>query len=110
MSQLSGEQPSLTICRSNMANLFALLLQVLNTFRVLGQLYNLAVSGEVSIVPISSYAESLVGRAADESSDLLILPWSETGSMGEAQTITKVSSLSIVRQARCRVVVRRSPS
>ena len=47
---------------------------VLNTFRVLGQLYNLAVSGEVSIVPESSYAESLVARASEESLDLLILP------------------------------------
>ena len=47
---------------------------VLNTFRVLGQLYNLAVSGEVSIVPESSYAESLVNRAEEENSDLLILP------------------------------------
>ena len=61
---------------------------VLNTFRVLGQLYSLAVSGEVSIVPQSSYAETLVTRASEESSDLLILPWSETGSMSEAQTIS----------------------
>ncbi|KAK3719433.1 hypothetical protein LTR37_004290 [Vermiconidia calcicola] len=64
---------------------------VLNTFRVLGQLYNLSVSGEVSIVPESSYAESLVSRAAEEGSDLLVLPWSETGSMSEAQTISKDS-------------------
>lgn len=65
---------------------------VLNTFRVLGQLYNLAVSGEAAIIPQSSYADTLVNRAAEESSDLLILPWSETGSMGEAQTITKDST------------------
>ena len=65
---------------------------VLNTFRVLGQLYSLAVSGEVSISPQSSYAETLVTRASEESSDLLILPWSETGSMSEAQTITKDST------------------
>lgn len=64
---------------------------VLNTFRVLGQLYNLAVSGEVAIVPESSYAESLVLKASEESSDLLLLPWSETGSMSEAQTISKDS-------------------
>jgi Kef-type K+ transport system membrane component KefB len=64
---------------------------VLNTFRVLGQLYNLAVSGEVSIVPESSYADILVNRASEESSDLLVLPWSETGSMSEAQTISKDS-------------------
>lgn len=65
---------------------------VLNTFRVLGQLYNLAVSGEVSIIPQSSYAETLTSRAAEETSDLLVLPWSETGAMGEAQTITRDST------------------
>lgn len=64
---------------------------VLNTFRVLGQLYNLAVSGEVSIVPESAYADTLVARASEEGSDLLVLPWSETGSMSEAQTISKDS-------------------
>lgn len=64
---------------------------VLNAFRVLGQLYNLAVSGQVSVGLQSSYAESLVTRAAEESSDLLLLPWSETGSMSEEQTISKDS-------------------
>ena len=64
---------------------------VLNAFRVLGQIYNLMVSGEVSIIPQSSYAETLVTRASDESSDLLLLPWSETGSMSEEQTISRDS-------------------
>jgi hypothetical protein len=64
---------------------------VLNTFRVLGQLYNLAVSGEVSVVPESSYAEHLVNRAAEENANLVVLPWSETGSMSEAQTVSKDS-------------------
>ena len=67
---------------------------VLNTFRVLRQLYNFVVSGEVSIVPQASYAETLTARASEESSDLLVLPWSETGSMGEAQTITKDNSMN----------------
>ncbi|KAK4547114.1 hypothetical protein LTR36_001335 [Oleoguttula mirabilis] len=61
---------------------------VLNAFRVLGQLYNLAVSGEVSIVPESSYASTLVSKSIEESSDLLLLPWSETGSMSELQNIS----------------------
>jgi len=61
---------------------------VLNTFRVLGQLYNLAVSGEVAISPESSFAESLATRASEEASDLLLLPWTETGSMSESQTVT----------------------
>lgn len=67
---------------------------VLNAFRVLGQLYNLAVSGEVLVVPESSYASTLVNKAVEESSDLLLLPWSETGSMSESQTISSASVLN----------------
>lgn len=62
---------------------------VLNAFRVLGRLYNLAVSGEVAVVPEDSYAESLTNRAAEESADLLILPWTETGSLSEAPMVSK---------------------
>ncbi|KAF2724460.1 K(+)/H(+) antiporter 1 [Polychaeton citri CBS 116435] len=62
---------------------------VLNAFRVLGQLYNLAVSGEVAVVPGDSYTDSLVTRATEESSDLLLLPWTETGSLSEAPMVSK---------------------
>ncbi len=62
---------------------------VLNAFRVLGQLYNLAVSGEVSVVPGDSYAETLVNRASEKHSDLLLLPWTETGSLSEAPMVSK---------------------
>lgn len=65
---------------------------VLNAFRVLGQIYNLAVSGEVAISPVSAYPGVLVHKAADESSDLLLLPWSETGGLTETQTISKDST------------------
>jgi len=64
---------------------------VINAFRVLGQLYNLAVSGEVTVVPESSYADTLTTKAIEESSDLLLLPWSETGSMSDFQTISSES-------------------
>jgi hypothetical protein len=64
---------------------------VLNAFRVLGQIYNLAVSGEVTISPVSSYPDVLVNKAADEASDLLLLPWSETGGLTETQTISNDS-------------------
>jgi hypothetical protein len=57
---------------------------VVNTFRTFGRLHNLAVSGEVLVVPENSFAETLSTRASD--SDFLILPWSETGGMSE-QTI-----------------------
>ncbi|KAI7487515.1 hypothetical protein KC351_g2590 [Hortaea werneckii] len=64
---------------------------VLNAFRVLGQVYNLAVSGEVAVIPESTYAETLVNKAVEESSNLLLLPWSETGSISESQTISSDS-------------------
>ncbi|RMZ72975.1 K(+) H(+) antiporter 1 [Pyrenophora seminiperda CCB06] len=57
---------------------------VVNTFRTFGRLHNLAVSGEVLVVPEASFAETLATRASD--SNLLVLPWSETGGMSE-QTI-----------------------
>jgi hypothetical protein len=57
---------------------------VVNTFRTFGRLHNLAVSGEVLVVPESSFAETLATRASD--SNFLVLPWSETGGMSE-QTI-----------------------
>ncbi|KAF1949909.1 K(+)/H(+) antiporter-like protein 1 [Byssothecium circinans] len=57
---------------------------VVNTFRTFGRLHNLAVSGEVLVVPESSFADTISTRAAE--SDLLLLPWSETGGMSE-QTI-----------------------
>ncbi|EMC94431.1 hypothetical protein BAUCODRAFT_111312 [Baudoinia panamericana UAMH 10762] len=61
---------------------------VLNAFRVLGQLYSLTVSGEVSVVPENLYAETLTTKAAEDGSDLLLLPWSETGSISESTTIS----------------------
>lgn len=57
---------------------------VVNTFRTFGRLHNLAVSGEVLVVPESSFADTLTTRASE--SDFLLLPWSETGGMSE-QTI-----------------------
>jgi hypothetical protein len=58
---------------------------VVNTFRTFGRLHNLAVSGEVLVVPESSFAETLATRASD--SQFLIMPWSETGGMSEQAVI-----------------------
>jgi hypothetical protein len=58
---------------------------VVNTFRTFGRLHNLAVSGEVLVVPEGSFAETLSMRASD--SDFLLLPWSETGGMSEQAII-----------------------
>lgn len=58
---------------------------VVNTFRAFGRLHNLAISGEALVVPESSFAETLSTRASD--SNLLLLPWSETGGMSEQAII-----------------------
>jgi hypothetical protein len=51
---------------------------VVNAFRAFAQLNNVSVSGGVSIVPSGSYAETLTSTADDYSSDLVLIPWSET--------------------------------
>jgi hypothetical protein len=61
---------------------------IVNTFCTFGQLHNLAISGEVTVLPQTSFADALVNGASDQASDLIILPWSETGSMSESQTIS----------------------
>lgn len=61
---------------------------ILNAFRVLGQLFNLAVSGEVAVLPESGFADTLVNKALEDSSDLLLIPWSETGTLSEQQTVS----------------------
>ncbi|KAI5241199.1 hypothetical protein E4T43_05623 [Aureobasidium subglaciale] len=59
---------------------------IINTFRNFGRLYNLSVSGEVAIALESSFADIITSKAASENSDLLVLPWSESGSMNEQQS------------------------
>jgi hypothetical protein len=56
---------------------------VVNAFRTFAQLNNVAVSGGVSIVPEASYAETLTSTAADHFSDLILIPWSESGTISE---------------------------
>lgn len=66
---------------------------ILNAFRVLGQMFNLNVSGEVTVIPESSFAETLVHKAIEEASDLLLIPWSETGSLSEKQTTVSADNV-----------------
>lgn len=61
---------------------------LVNTFRAFGRLHNVAVSGEVAVVPQAYYADTLTSRAAELSSDLLLLPWSETGSVSESTLLS----------------------
>ncbi|GAB1194383.1 hypothetical protein APSETT444_003628 [Aspergillus pseudonomiae] len=59
---------------------------VINTFRAFGQWHDMSIMAGVSVVPEHSYADTVVGMAREESSDLLLIPWSETGGMSEHQT------------------------
>lgn len=46
------------------------------------------------MVPQDSFADTLVNKAAEEASDLLLLPWSETGNLSDKPTVSaeKLSS------------------
>lgn len=63
---------------------------VVNTFRTFGRLHNLAISGEVVVVPEDSFADVLTTHSSQ--SDLLLLPWSETGGMSEQTVILDKST------------------
>lgn len=56
---------------------------VVNAFHTFGQLHNVAVSGEVQIVPEGSYADILTATASAQASDMVLLPWSESGALVE---------------------------
>ena len=64
---------------------------VVNTFKTVAHLNNMAISGTIDIVPESSFADTLISRASDACSDLLLLPWSETGRIDDSQLISKDS-------------------
>lgn len=56
---------------------------VIKAFETFAHSQDIAVAGHVSVVPSDHFASTLVGRAMDVSSDLLLVPWSETGTMSE---------------------------
>ncbi|KAL7932559.1 Sodium/hydrogen exchanger family domain-containing protein [Trichoderma chlorosporum] len=64
---------------------------VVNIFRSVGQLHNISASGEVAIMPEDRFADALVSRSSNMGSDLLLMPWTETGSMGDAQIISSAN-------------------
>ncbi|KAL4893232.1 Sodium/hydrogen exchanger family-domain-containing protein [Aspergillus ambiguus] len=59
---------------------------VVNTFRAFGQWHDISLMAGVSVVPEYSYADTVVGMCREESSDLLLIPWSESGAMSEHQS------------------------
>ncbi|KND91087.1 K(+)/H(+) antiporter 1 [Tolypocladium ophioglossoides CBS 100239] len=64
---------------------------IVNTFRTVGQLHKLATSGEVAIMPETRFAEALATKSSNMSSDLLLVPWSETGGMGDSQILSSAT-------------------
>ena len=59
---------------------------VVNAFYTFGQLSNVATSGKTQIVPPDSFAESLHTSAAEQGSDLVLLPWSEAGTLSDCNS------------------------
>lgn len=57
---------------------------VVNVFRSLSRFLNVAVSTGLTITPDNSFAEVLTTNAKDQSSDLLLIPWSETGAISDS--------------------------
>ncbi|KAL4781007.1 Sodium/hydrogen exchanger family-domain-containing protein [Aspergillus varians] len=58
---------------------------VINTFRAFGQWHAISILAGVSVVPEHSYADTVLGMAREETTDLLLIPWSETGALSEHQ-------------------------
>ncbi|KAK7703688.1 hypothetical protein SLS64_009001 [Diaporthe eres] len=65
---------------------------VVNAFRTFSRLNDVAVSGKVAIVPEASYSETLMKQASDVSSDFVLVPWSEYGSITEDTSVPFVTS------------------
>jgi hypothetical protein len=65
---------------------------VVNTFRTVSRLNNVAVSGRVAVVPTDSYAEMITTQAQEISSDFALVPWSEYGSLLEDDSVPLVAS------------------
>ncbi|KAK4119298.1 hypothetical protein N657DRAFT_684509 [Parathielavia appendiculata] len=67
---------------------------VVNAFRTFSQLHDVAVSGRVAVVPADSYAETLMTKASEVSSDFALIPWGEYGSVSEDQSFPVAMSAS----------------
>ena len=86
MMELTGRSSS--VMKVSELEEYSSLDPLVNTFRTVGRLHNLTVSGEVTMLPEDGYADALAGKANSLSSDLLLLPWTETGSISESQIIS----------------------
>ncbi|KAL2176256.1 Sodium/hydrogen exchanger family-domain-containing protein [Thermothelomyces heterothallicus CBS 202.75] len=60
---------------------------VVNAFVAFSQLHDVAVSGRVAVVPTDAYAETLMHRASEVSSDFALIPWGEYGSVSDDMSL-----------------------
>lgn len=67
---------------------------VVNTFRAFGEWQDVSLMAGVSVVPEYSYAETVINMARQDTSDLLLLPWSETGTLADRQSSLEVDTAS----------------
>jgi hypothetical protein len=65
---------------------------VVNTFRAFGEWKDVALMAGVSVVPEHSYADTIIGMALQDTADLLLLPWSETGTLIDRQNGLEVDA------------------
>ncbi|KIW11685.1 hypothetical protein PV08_10987 [Exophiala spinifera] len=56
---------------------------IIKAFGTFGQSRALAVAGQIAVVPEHSFSGTLMSRATELRSDLVLVPWSETGTMSE---------------------------
>lgn len=67
---------------------------VVNTFRAFGEWQDVSLMAGVSVVPEYSYAETVINMAHQDTADLLLLPWSETGTLTDRQSGLEVDTAS----------------
>lgn len=67
---------------------------VARAFRMFGQFNDIAVAGDVAVVPERFYADTLIEKADELSSDFVLIPWSETGTMSEQPSLQALSKSS----------------
>lgn len=60
---------------------------IIKAFGTFGRSHDVAVGGQVAVVPERTFATTLLKRAKDLSSDFIVIPWSETGTMSEAPSM-----------------------
>ncbi|OAP56295.1 hypothetical protein AYL99_09474 [Fonsecaea erecta] len=56
---------------------------VIKAFGTFAQSCDMAVGGQIAVVPDHSFSGTLLSRATDLQSDLVLVPWSETGTLSE---------------------------